>query len=421
MFATTGLIATYLGFAGFHLIAAWYFRRWLRARLSEASSVPPGPQAPAAILVAARGFDPSLEQMLHGLLDQDYSDFEIQMVVDSPHPHSLEQIRGLVGHHPQVNRLHLHRLIQPLTTCGLKNSALLLAWEHLSPTVEVVAMIDTDTVPPTDWLSRLTRPLADPAVGAVTGAQWFEPAGQFEPGTLVRCLWNAAAIVPTCLFANAWAGSLAFRRESFERAGLPKIWSKTIVDDGPLPAAMARIQLRMHFAPDLIMVNRESCSVSFVTNYLARMLRWSRLYESSFRNTLGHAAITLGIWLGLLAVSIQEFLAGRWGNLGLVAVGLGVGSLMYVGAWSLVRRAVAESSDWARQRTRDRLPTRVGLKLGWLVPLTQWTFCLATIRALLATRIRWRGAEYRITGPDQVELLMRSDPPATAGPSESSI
>jgi hypothetical protein len=266
-------------------------------------------------------------------------------------------------------------------------------------------MIDTDIIPPPGWLSDLNAYLDNPQVGAVSGAQWFEPGKILEPGTLVRSLWNAAAIVPTCMFANAWAGSLAFRRRSFEQAGLAELWQRTIVDDGPLPQAMRSQGLQMKFARNMFMVNRESCSFRYVNNWLTRMLCWSKLYEASFRNTLVHAMMTGLILFGLLAAMTWAIITGNWLGIASLIATLAIGNSIYVFAWHRVRCAIASASP-AVQANLSTAPSAVTWLGLWLfVPITQAAFCLATFRVLGLRTIRWRGVEYQINSPTDVRLL----------------
>jgi cellulose synthase/poly-beta-1,6-N-acetylglucosamine synthase-like glycosyltransferase len=403
-------------FALFHVVGAKLFAIWLgRQPIARPQAVP---QELAGVLVASRGFDPSLPDMLRGLLDQDYPAYEVHVTVDETEGPACDRLAQLVADHPHRDRLQLHSLGEPLTTCGLKNSALLVGLRQLSPRVTRIAMIDTDIVPPRGWLGNLLAYLDDPQVGAVSGAQWFDPGARIEPGTQVRSLWNAAALVPTCMFANAWAGSLAFRREAFDRAGLAQIWERTIVDDGPLPQAMRQLGLRMQFAPNMLMLNRESCSYRYVNNWLQRMLCWSRLYESSFRNTLIHALLTSTL-LALLGATLLIAL----GTLDLLSLlGLAVAwlasNLLHVAAWRTVRGAVIHASQHVATQLPERIPLSVWLGLISFVPVTQFAFCLATFRALALKRIRWRGVEYEIESSTSVRLLARN-PVAKPLPTDS--
>lgn len=414
-FAATGTLL----FALFHLIGAYVFAAWLKRQ--EATGPTSNPQEPVAILVASRGFDPSLPQMLRGLLEQDYPHYDVHVTVDESEGPARDRLGELIADHPNRGRLQLHTLGEPRSTCGLKNSALLVGLSQLSPQTSRIAMIDTDIVPTRNWLADLTAYLDDPAVGAVSGAQWFEPDNRVDPGSLVRSLWNAAAVVPTCMFANAWAGSLAFRRHDFEQAGLPELWARTIVDDGPLPEAIRKQGLRMKFAKNMFMINRESCSLGYVNNWLTRMLCWSKLYEASFRNTLVHAVLTLSVLSSFLCGLALALGSGNALWSGLLLGSLISGNSFYVLAWSRVRRAVREASLENGPKLARPVSGKTWLALWCFVPLTQLAFCIATLRVLGLRTIRWRGAEYEITSPTEVRLISRGSVPGQASAHGKSI
>lgn len=402
-----------------HLVGAEVFAAWLRRQ--QAATPDRNPSEKLAILVASRGFDPSLPQMLRGLLEQDYPHYEVHVTVDESEGPVRERLAALIADHPQRERLRFHTLGQPLETCGLKNSALLVGIGQLSDDVTRIAMIDTDIIPPAGWLSELNAYLDDRRVGAVSGAQWFEPGASFQPGTLVRSLFNAAAVVPTCMFANAWAGSLAFRRSSFEEAGLAKLWERTIVDDGPLPGAMRRLGLEMKFARNLFMVNRESCSFRYVNNWLARMLCWSKLYEASFRNTLGHAIMTSAVLIGLVLAGLGSLATGNVSGLMTVIAAVAIGNVLYVLAWARVRRAIAAAAPAAAETLAGSPAPIIWLGLWAFVPVTQAAFCLATFRVLGLRTIRWRGVEYQIESPTDVRLIRRGSVAESTDSQKTSI
>src|SRR5258708_34808161 len=88
-------------------------------------------------------------------------------------------------------------------TCSLKVSALSQAIGELDAAVRVVALIDADVIPYAHWLRDLVRPLRDANVGATTGLRWYLPESA-DWGSLVRCLWNAAACTQMLAFDIPW-------------------------------------------------------------------------------------------------------------------------------------------------------------------------------------------------------------------------
>ena len=88
-------------------------------------------------------------------------------------------------------------------------------------TGSVVAFIDDDAVPESDWLERLAEPFEDPEVVAVGGGivpswsasrpTWFPPEFDWVVGCTYRGLPEARAAVRNVIGAN-----MSFRREVFE-------------------------------------------------------------------------------------------------------------------------------------------------------------------------------------------------------------
>ena len=56
-------------------------------------------------------------------------------------------------------------------------------------------------------------------MGVASGNRWYMPA-EATAGSLVRYLWNAAAVVQMYWYGIAWGGSLAFKTKLLREAGL---------------------------------------------------------------------------------------------------------------------------------------------------------------------------------------------------------
>src|SRR5690606_7027637 len=86
-------------------------------------------------------------------------------------------------------------------------------------TGDVIARLDADSRPGPDWLDRVGRAMADPAVDAVTGPGRFHDlpviarslAGLAYLGAYFVMTYLALAHVPL------WGSSMAIRRTSWER------------------------------------------------------------------------------------------------------------------------------------------------------------------------------------------------------------
>lgn len=398
--ATLIISSCWIGWCLIQLALAVYFYRL-------ASSNPPNGEVVngrAAVLLPVRGSDPSFAECVKALLLQDYPDFEIHVVVDSQSDPAWKVVEAAKQEIDSNGSLHIHLMSKPLETCGLKCSALIHAVEQIETEIDFVAMVDSDVVVHPTWLRELLSPLAEPKVGVVTGNQWFEPQEPAGIPSLIRSLWNAGSIVPTVMFRHPWAGSLAMRKTDFDRAGLLKIWSRSIVDDGPISDAFKPFGLETRFVPSLVMVNRESCDTKYVTQYIRRMLTWSRHYEPTFRNTVVHSVITGVLLVGLLGLSIATVCLLDWSTFAIAISAVILASLMNLFGYLLVRAPIARIRKQSGQPIAKLSVSRL-LKLAMLTNVTQLLYVKSVLEALGAKEVYWRGATYLLDGRADCRLV----------------
>ena len=84
---------------------------------------------------------------------------------------------------------------------------------------DLVARLDADSRPGTDWVAQVTRAMADPTVDAVTGAGWFHDLPPVL-GRIATAAYLGAYYVLTYLALGhhpLWGSSMAIRRTSWER------------------------------------------------------------------------------------------------------------------------------------------------------------------------------------------------------------
>ena len=226
-----------------------------------------------------------------------------------------------VGPNLRVEPLAEHR-----QTCSLKCSSLAQAVASLDESYEVVALLDADTVPHRTWLRELVQPLADPGVGAATGNRWYMPAA-ITWATLVRYLWNAAAIVQMYCYGIPWGGTLALKLNVLRRTGLLQLWKHAFCEDTMLYKARGAEGLRVAFVPSLMMVNREACEMSGFISWLQRQLLTARLYHPGWPAVVLHGFATPL----MLALGMILFAAALLRSDGPSAAWIGSGLACYLG------------------------------------------------------------------------------------------
>ena len=386
--------------------AASIFNRQLSPPLSKSSAKV---QGRAAIFLSVRGSDPSFRDCIESLLAQDYDDFEIHVVVDSPSDPAWSVVKA-VQRNVTDGKLNVHELSTPQMTCGLKCSALNYGVSKVGSEVRYFAFVDSDVVVHSNWLSELLEPLADEAIGVTTGNQWFEPESS-RLGSLLRSVWHAGAIVPTIMYANPWAGSIGMRRTDFEVAGLAEYWRSSIVDDGPVREAFEAIGKRIELVSSVTLINRESCSASFTAKYVHRMLTWSKLYEGTYGRTAIHALITGVLLLGTILITVASIVArvsgiseaGTTASIGVMAIAVGM-VITYVG-YLMVRTPIKRMHASRRGTDLQSIGPVRAVALLVLMPVTQMLYVYSLVSALFAKQVRWRDATYEVYSKSDVRLL----------------
>src|SRR4029078_4592494 len=118
------------------------------------------------------------------------------------------------------------------TSCGQKVHNLVHGVENSAGDAEVFVFCDSDARFSEDWLTNLIAPLEDSEVGVSTGYRWYVPTPG-RPAPLLREIWNASVVPMLGAHSRnfAWGGSMARRREVFDRIGIRKAWEGAVSDD----------------------------------------------------------------------------------------------------------------------------------------------------------------------------------------------
>jgi len=355
-----------------------------------------------SVVVPLRGVDPGLLGNLERLMRQDYPRYDLRIVVDAKEDPAwtiVEQaVRSTAASHVHQSPLDARR-----RTCSLKCSALVQAAGALDPSCEVMALADGDTSAHPSWLRELVGPLEDQRVGATFGNRWYVPSGR-ECGSLVRYLWNAAAVVPMHFLSIPWAGTMAIRVSAMARSGLVERWSRAMVDDAPVRDALRPVGLRLRFVPSLMMVNREECTCSAALEFITRQLLWTRLYHGHWPAVLLHALLSSGLVLLAAVLLVAGLAGGQWR----VAAWAGAGFLAYHLAMpamlGILERGIGRVLE-ARGEEKSSWPPGAHARLLLAVLLTPWFHLVAAVAAQFKRRVVWRGVVYQMRGPWDVEML----------------
>ena len=376
-----------------------YIRFLFRCRLPP---LPDDECPPAAVILCVRGLDPYLPACLEGLFRQDYPHYEVWIVVDSTRDAAWPAVNSLVQQSGRQN-VHVLTLTQRLTTCTRKLASILQALSHVNATHEIVAFLDSDTIPHAAWLRQLAAPLRDPRVGASSGNRWYMPAAP-TVGSLVRYLWNAAAVVQMYCYDIGWGGSLAIQGQFLRQSDLRQRLTSGFSDDTTICRCARAHGYRIAFSPSLLMVNRETCSVTGVFGFLQRQMLAVRMHSPWWWAIAGHGVVTTAVLglsglLGLVAAA-----TANWNATALTGAALAA-------YWAAMVLMVLPLEWRARRIVRARgEPVKGWGPWGWLraifvIPLAQIVYFAALAAALFARSHRWRGVRYQFSGPSTVRVI----------------
>ncbi|MFO1064396.1 MAG: glycosyltransferase family 2 protein [Pirellulales bacterium] len=349
---------------------------------------------PAVVVLCLRGGDPFLERCVAGLMAQDYPKYEACFIVDSTDDPAMAILKAALAKQSNSN-YRIEVLDKPYETCSLKCSSIIQAFRSLPAETHFVAQLDADTIPHPTWLRELAGGLAPDDVGAATGNRWYMPD---EPSTasLVRYVWNAAAIVQMYWYRIAWGGTLAVKVSSVREAGLLDRWQLALCEDTMLFQQLKGIKQRVAFVPSLMMVNREDCDLKSFVPWVARQLLTVRLYHPSWLAVVGHGISSAAVLLWGWGWAITASALGRVtdGLVSLAAMTLFQLTLTAIVPWiaSAVEHIVrlrSESTQWQKPGF---------FRLLMIVTATQWIYTRSLLLCMSLRRVDWRGIHYRVDG-----------------------
>jgi ceramide glucosyltransferase len=295
------LLATLLTLAG----AAWAV---LAARaVRRLAALPPAtaPALPAAILKPLHGTEPGLRENLAATLAQSHAaPFTVLAAVRDPADPAAAVAEAAFAASPGV----VARLLRDPRLHGpnRKVSQLVNLAEAARHPVLVVA--DADMRVPPHWLTAVTAPLADPAVGLVTclyrgeaadGGVWSRLAAlsidwQFLPSA---ALGEAIGRAQGC-----YGATMALRAETLERIGGFAALAGLLPDDHALGAAVRRLGLRVVVAPVLPAHVMAEPGLAALVRHELRWARTLRLLDPGGYAGMG---ITFPLVPGLVAAALH--------------------------------------------------------------------------------------------------------------------
>lgn len=369
------------------------------ARMFRTHSTPPTDLGfpTAAIILAVRGPDPTLEQNVRALTAQQYSNYKVFIVVDHVDDPAWRIVERLRDELP--DRIELSDLRDHPSTCSPKCGAMAQAIEALGADYEMIAFVDGDVLVHPLWLRELVGPLTAPEIGASTGNRWYLPTDN-NLGSMTRYFWNTGVVFQVWLNGFVWPGSMALRTETANRMNLAAALRRSLFDGPTVVREIRRAGLKVRFVPTVMMPNRERISLSAFSRWVERQTIVAGTAEKHNWLLLGVNALHVAI---CVFVPPLAALVG-WSSSNNIALDSGLFALAcYWGTMSLsvlavelaVRRVLTmdkKEIEWfSWPKAVSAVPS---LLLAHLIPL------LAFARTVRRKTVQWRGIEYEIDGAD---------------------
>ncbi|MEQ1604963.1 MAG: glycosyltransferase [Pyrinomonadaceae bacterium] len=378
------------------------------------------------VIAPCRGLDPEIDVNLKALFELDYPAYEIIFVVDDAGDPAVAVInevlnrrdagtlretkqatgesfsltsasQRLSGKHERAKLV----IANKAKTCSQKVENLREAVLHASQDSKAFAFVDSDARPSSEWLRSLIAPLANENVGAATGYRWFIAK---KPGLAseLRSAWNASiatALGPNTKSNFCWGGSMAIRRDTFDRLNMRDRWVGTLSDDFAVTRAMNEAELPIVFVPRALTASVEDCTFAQMLEFTTRQMKITRVYATQLW-VLSYFGATL-----FNVVMIAALLIAILNQPNSVPFYIAVATLLIVIICST-------GKAWLRlTAVKLALPQHhKALKKQFFLQNTLWIvtpaiFLYNCVAASLSRRMTWRGTVYELKSPTETVII----------------
>lgn len=366
--AAVGVISSSL----YYLLCIWSARAFLQnagASRPQTSSFPP-----VSILKPLKGIDPEIYESFRSHCLQDYSEYEIIFGVSDPADPAIEIVQKLQHEFPE-RRIQL--VICPkILGANVKISNLV----QMLPDAryEYLIVNDSDIRVESDYLRRVSAPLADSRVGMVTCL--YHGAPEKKLGSRLEALGISTDFCAGVLVANqiehgihfGLGSTLAFRRCDLEKIGGFTAILDFLADDYELGKRISNLGLSIELS-DLVVATH--LPPYRLRDFFSHQLRWARGVRDVRRGGYIGLVFTFGVAWALLAI-----IASRGAKWALVALAVTL----------ILRFAAAIAVGWKVLRDRQVL------RFGWLIPLRDLIAAAVWLVSLSGNTVTWRGDRFHL-------------------------
>jgi hypothetical protein len=356
----------------------------------------PGVEPNVAVILPVRGAD-NLARLLPLLRAQQYRRYRIIGSVESVDDPAFALLRAAENEAGAP----LETIVAGLASnAGQKVWNLLAALDRLTPSDEIVAFIDADTLPTPLWLPRLVAVIVNSGRPVATGYRWMTPTDDRLSSCCLSAANDSIAALPRGALPSTivWGGSVAMKRATLEAIRLREFWRGAISDDAQMAEALRRAGLLAHAPRQGLLLTPVSCSWAGLLSFGVRQYRI--IYTHQPKNWVVACAVLWAppVCLALAAPSVLSGSLSAWMTLVFI-VALGE---IRTRLRRSVQRALWPDLSGPRDDRRWRAE-RLLRPVWWMM------HALSAAGAPLARTIDWAGIRYRVDGPQSVIVERRDD------------
>ena len=374
------------------------YLRYFRVELAKS----PSDFTPFATIIApCRGVDEGMRENLTALFEQDYPKYEILFVVADADDSAVSVIEEEITRRNSAIVASNLIVATKATDCSQKVENLREAVLHVAGASCVFAFVDSDARPAKNWLRSLVAPLENDGVGATTGYRWFiseKPTFATE----MNSVWNAS--IATALGAKTdsnfcWGGSMAMRRDTFERIDMREKWRGTLSDDFAVTRAMNEAKLPIVFVPQAMCASIENCSFGKMLEFTTRQMKITRVYAPTLWIL---SFVGSGLFNAVILAAILIIIFNRENTLHVVAA---ITTLFLVCSFSVGKAYLRLKAVRLILTTHDTELRRQTFAQTTLFLFTPIIFFYNSVAALLSRRLTWRGTIYELKSPSETVII----------------
>lgn len=367
------------------------------------------PYRPAAALVVPfKGVEPALRGNLVGLLNQDYPDYRVLMVVEDESDPAYPLLREAIEQHPEREAQIIFAGVAGPNE-GQKVHNLIAAVEKLKADnrgEEVWVFADSDAVPGPDWLGELVGPLWQERTAVTTGFRWLVPEpreGEAQPTFWAKVVSiinsSATGYIRRDRFTHAWGGSMAMRVSTANEANLLSYWRGALSDDYQVTRMCRDLGRRVYFVPECLVASPADYDFAGLSNFAFRQYVITRIHAPS-------------VFVAALFINALYFL-GMASAAGLLIYSENVNHTRFaLVVFALVFLANQVRASYRKRVVRLTLGEEAAQKLKptftlerWATPVWFGVNLIMLLRASVGRTISWRNIRYRMDGPQKIQRL----------------